>query len=169
MEAEAPSASASVGTEAAVHGAAQTGAAGHGWGARPVSRLERRARRHDVRRLSLRSARPRMGEWRQRFRRGRFRASGETKTPTPCRVMTSPSARSAEIASRTTVRLTPVALISTCSVGSREPGANFPLSISNVSRFTKPEVRLGAGARGLSKGDGSGMVKVHGIRCYHMT
>ena len=37
-------------------------------------------------------------------------------------------------ASRTTVRLTPVAAIISCSVGSRAPGASLPLVISAVTR-----------------------------------
>ena len=57
-----------------------------------------------------------------------------TKAPTPCLVTTSPSARSAATASRTTVRLTPVAAMSSCSVGSCEPGGIFPLVMSAVSR-----------------------------------
>ena len=42
-----------------------------------------------------------------------------TKAPSPCRVVISPLARSEASASRTTVRLTPVALTISCSVGSR--------------------------------------------------
>ena len=49
---------------------------------------------------------------------------------------TRPSARNAATASRTTVRLTPVAAIISCSVGSREPGGSLPLVMSAVSRAT---------------------------------
>ena len=49
---------------------------------------------------------------------------------------TSPSARNAATASRTTVRLTPVAAISSCSVGRREPGGILPPVMSAVSRAT---------------------------------
>ena len=57
---------------------------------------------------------------------------GGTNAPTPCRVTTSPSARKAATASRTTVRLTPVAAISSCSVGRREPGGILPPVMSAV-------------------------------------
>src|SRR6185312_9690045 len=51
----------------------------------------------------------------------------------------------AATASRTTVRLTPVAAIISCSVGSCEPGASLPLVMSAVSRATSSAVsRRGA-------------------------
>jgi hypothetical protein len=65
-------------------------------------------------------------------------------------VTTSPSARSAATASRTTVRLTPVAAISSCSVGNREPGAILPLVMSSASRATSSPVK--------ERGAGSGRV-----------
>ena len=64
------------------------------------------------------------------MRKGTRLASAATKAPEPWRVVTRPSARSAATASRTTVRLTPMASISSCSVGRRAPGASRPLRIS---------------------------------------
>src|ERR1700716_2470916 len=55
--------------------------------------------------------------------------------------MTSPSARNAATASRTTVRLTPVAAIISCSVGKRDPGGILPLVMSSVSRTTNSPVK----------------------------
>src|SRR5262245_4718112 len=69
------------------------------------------------------------------MRSGRRAFSG-TKAPTPWRVITSPSARKAATASRTTVRLTPVAAINSCSVGRRDPGGILPLVMSSVRRAT---------------------------------
>ena len=63
------------------------------------------------------------------MRKGTRLESPATNAPDPWRVVTRPSARSAATASRTTVRLTPMAIISSCSVGSRAPGANRPLRI----------------------------------------
>ena len=74
------------------------------------------------------------------IRNGRRAFSG-TKAPTPCRVTTRPSARKAATASRTTVRLTPVAAIISCSVGRREPGGILPLVMSSVSRATSSPLK----------------------------
>lgn len=57
-----------------------------------------------------------------------------TNDPMPWRVATSPSARKAATASRITVRLTPVASIISCSVGSRVPGSNRPAAMSDAMR-----------------------------------
>ena len=75
------------------------------------------------------------------IRNGR-RTFSATKAPTPWRVMTSPSARRCATASRTTVRLTPVAAIISCSVGSRDPGASLPPVISAASRVNSCCVKL---------------------------
>ena len=56
------------------------------------------------------------------MRKGTRLVSADTNAPDPCRVVTRPSARRAATASRTTVRLTPMACMSFCSVGSRAPG-----------------------------------------------
>jgi hypothetical protein len=66
-------------------------------------------------------------------RKGRCAVSA-TKAPTPWRVTTRPSDRNAATASRTTVRLTPVAAIISCSVGSLVPGASRPCVMSAVTR-----------------------------------
>ena len=55
------------------------------------------------------------------MRNGACCGAAETNAPTPCRVTTSPSARSAATASRTTVRLTRAARDSSSSVGRRAP------------------------------------------------
>ena len=83
------------------------------------------------------------------MRNGR-RAFAGTNAPTPWRVTTSPSARSAATASRTTVRLTPVAAIISCSVGRREPGGNLPLVMSAVRRATSSPVSERGAASGLT-------------------
>src|SRR5262249_27123384 len=83
------------------------------------------------------------------MRSGRRAFSG-TKAPTPCRVTTRPSARKAATASRTTVRLTPVAAINSCSVGNRDPGGILPLVMSSVRRATSSPVN--------DRGAGSGCV-----------
>jgi hypothetical protein len=75
------------------------------------------------------------------MRNGR-RTFSETNAPTPCRVITRPSARRCATASRTTVRLTPVAAIISCSVGSRDPGASLPLVMSEASRVKSCCVKL---------------------------
>jgi len=70
-----------------------------------------------------------------RNRRGRGRrAFSGTKAPTPVGLPPRPLCAQCGHASRTTVRLTPVAAISSCSVGRRAPGGMFPLVISAVSR-----------------------------------
>ncbi len=81
------------------------------------------------------------------MRNGR-RAFAGTNAPTPWRVTTSPSARSAATASRTTVRLTPVAAIISCSVGRREPGGSFPLVMSAMSRVISSPVSERGAASG---------------------
>src|SRR5262245_45084904 len=81
------------------------------------------------------------------MRSGRRACSG-TKAPTPCRVTTSPSARKAATASRTTVRLTPVAAINSCSVGNRDPGGILPLVMSSVRRATSSPVNDRGAASG---------------------
>src|SRR5688572_2634770 len=58
------------------------------------------------------------------------------KTPEPCRASTSPSAASAAIASRTTVRLTPNCVVSCDSVGSLWPGSIAPAIRSSRSVST---------------------------------
>ena len=60
------------------------------------------------------------------------------------------SARKAATASRTTVRLTPVAAINSCSVGNRDPGGILPLVMSSVRRATSSPVN--------ERGAGSGCV-----------
>ena len=80
-------------------------------------------------------------------RNGR-RTWSATKAPTPCRVSTSRSAFRAATASRTTVRLTPVAAIISCSVGSCEPGGSLPLTISAVRRATSSPVSPRGGSSG---------------------
>jgi hypothetical protein len=60
----------------------------------------------------------------------------KTKLPIPCRVVTSPAAWSWEIASRTTVRLTPCWRTISDSGGSFAPGASAPVSIKFVRRPT---------------------------------
>ena len=79
------------------------------------------------------------------------RASAATNAPEPWRVVTSPSARKAATASRTTVRLTRMACISFCSVGSLAPGVSLPLRISLAIRSTISSVRLRVGRRGRKK------------------
>src|SRR4029450_6757825 len=98
-------------------------------------------------RNSMTSSTARSGDnWSKSMRKGRRAFSG-TNAPTPCRVTTSPSARSAATASRTTVRLTPVAAINSCSVGNRDPGGILPLVMSSVRRATSSLVReRGAGS-----------------------
>src|SRR5499427_9265792 len=93
-------------------------------------------------------------------RKGR-RGLAATNAPTPWRVMTSPSARSAATASRITVRLTPVAAIISCSVGNREPGGSLPLVISAVRRATSSAVRRRGASSGCSSASffGNGLVK----------
>src|SRR3984957_8466002 len=56
--------------------------------------------------------------------------------------MTSPRARSAATASRTTVRLTPMPLIISCSEGSFAPAGNFPETICSAKRSTTSALRL---------------------------
>ena len=90
----------------------------------------------------------RNGECSSKSTRNGRRTRSATKAPTPCRVITSPSARSAATASRITVRLTPVAAIIACSVGSRDPGGNLPLVMSAV----EPRHQLGRQpARGIER------------------
>ena len=79
------------------------------------------------------------------MRKGQRCTSLATNAPSPCRVVTSPSARNAATASRTTVRLTPVSADNSCSVGSREPGGSRPLRISAASRWASSCVRLSPG------------------------
>ena len=64
-----------------------------------------------------------------------------TKVPTPWRVSTSPAACSLEIASRTTVRLTPNSAITAASVGSLWPGASAPSRMRSVSASTSSWAR----------------------------
>jgi hypothetical protein len=64
-------------------------------------------------------------------------------------VITNPSARSAATASRTTVRLTRAARVSSCSVGRRVPGASRPLLICSASCSNRPRESLRAAASGL--------------------
>jgi hypothetical protein len=82
------------------------------------------------------------------MRNGARCGSAETNAPTPWRVMTRPSARSAATASRTTVRLTRAARVSASSVGRREPGASRPLLICSASCSNRPRDSLRAEARG---------------------
>jgi hypothetical protein len=70
--------------------------------------------------------------------------------------MTKPSARSAATASRTTVRLTPVAAIISCSVGSRAPGASLPLIMSADRRDANSWVSPRATGRDLKTERSSG-------------
>ena len=79
-----------------------------------------------------------------------FDGGSATNAPTPWRVVTSPSARNAATASRTTVRLTPMAAIISCSVGRRVPGMSLPSAISAairrlVSCTRLRDCRIGAG------------------------
>ena len=92
-------------------------------------------------RSSITSSTARSGDSRSKAMRSGGRAFSGTKAPTPWRVMTRPSARKAATASRTTVRLTPVAAISSCSVGRRDPGGILPLVMSSLSRATSSPVR----------------------------
>src|SRR6476660_2439606 len=85
-------------------------------------------------RSSITSSTARNGDSGSTSMRSGRRAFSGTKAPTPWRVNTKPSARSAATASRTTVRLTPVAAINSCSVGNRDPGGIFPLVMSSVRR-----------------------------------
>ncbi len=50
-----------------------------------------------------------------------------------------------------TVRLTPVAAIISCSVGSREPGGSLPLVMSAVSRATSSAVSPRGASIGFNK------------------
>ncbi|MNP28511.1 hypothetical protein D3C76_1214790 [compost metagenome] len=65
-----------------------------------------------------------------------------TNVPMPCRVSTNPEACSLEIASRTTVRLTPCSRTMVDSEGSFSPGFNCPSKIRWVSASTTPWARL---------------------------
>ena len=85
------------------------------------------------------------------MRKGTRLASAATKAPEPWRVVTRPSARKAATASRTTVRLTPMAFINSCSVGRRAPGSSRPLRISSAMRATTSSVRLRAGRSGRNR------------------
>src|SRR5215471_2250270 len=87
-------------------------------------------------RSSITSSTARSGDSGSTSMRSGRRAFSGTKAPTPWRVITSPSARKAATASRTTVRLTPVAAINSCSVGRRDPGGILPLVMSSVRRAT---------------------------------
>jgi len=60
----------------------------------------------------------------------------------PCRVVTSPEACSREIASRTTVRLTPCCFTISDSGGSFSPGASAPVPIKLDRRATTSWVRF---------------------------
>ena len=71
--------------------------------------------------------------------------SPTTKVPMPCRVATRPAACSREIASRTTVRLTPNSCMIAASVGSFSPGGNEPSRMRPASASTTI-VRETAGA-----------------------
>ena len=82
------------------------------------------------------------------MRNGARCGSAETKAPTPWRVITRPSARSAATASRTTVRLTRAARVSACSVGRRAPGASRPLLISSASCSNRRARELALGGDG---------------------
>ena len=82
------------------------------------------------------------------MRNGARCGSAETNAPTPWRVTTSPSARSAATASRTTVRLTRAARVSACSVGSLAPGARRPLLISLGELLEEPPRQLALGGNG---------------------
>ena len=91
-------------------------------------------------RSSITSSTSRRGDIQSNSIRRDRRAFSGTKAPTPWRVTTRPSARNAATASRTTVRLTPVAAINSCSVGKREPGAILPLVMFSASRVTSSPV-----------------------------
>ena len=68
-------------------------------------------------------------------------AAGD-KLPTPWRVCTRPAACSLEIASRTTVRLTPNSSMIAASVGSFSPVASEPSRMRPVSASTTSWARL---------------------------
>src|SRR5712692_9896027 len=111
--------------------------------ARPAAKISMLMRNSMMRRISCSDLSP-SGS----MRKGRRWTSLATKAPTPWRVMTSPSERSAETASRITVRLTPKLAIIACAVGSRAPGASLPVVISAASRSTSFTVRFFGGASG---------------------
>ena len=72
-----------------------------------------------------------------------------TKVPMPCRVSTSPAACSFEIASRTTVRLTPNSAMKAASVGSlvaRRQAAVADAVAERVDEFVRRACAAGAGA-----------------------
>ncbi len=102
-------------------------------------------------RSSMTLSTSRNGECSSKSTRNGRRTWSATKVPTPWRVTTSLSARSAATASRITVRLTPVAAIISCSVGRREPGGNLPLVMSAVSRATISAVSPRGALSGRSK------------------
>src|SRR5437016_12573884 len=64
--------------------------------------------------------------------------------------MTRPRARSAATASRTTVRLTPMPVIISCSEGSLAPAASSPEMICSASRSVTSSLRLRDGPSGAS-------------------
>src|SRR5919204_3160082 len=106
------------------------------WDAEPRSAAKPAASISMPVRNSITSRTARSGDNGSTSMRSGRRAFSGTKAPTPWRVITRPSARSAATASRTTVRLTPVAAINSCSVGNRDPGGILPLVISSVRRAT---------------------------------
>src|SRR6202035_28541 len=87
------------------------------------------------------------------MRNGR-RTCSATKAPTPCRTTTRPSARRHATASRTTVRLTPVAAIISFSVGSFEPGGRRPPVMSAPMRATNCSVSPRGATSGRNVGSG---------------
>src|SRR5947209_15533191 len=84
-----------------------------------------------------------------------FHRAIATNAPAPWRVTTRPSARNAATASRTTVRLTPIAATISCSVGNFAPGSSLALTIWLAIRSAISRVRLRGGATGRSAGKAS--------------
>jgi hypothetical protein len=87
----------------------------------------------------------------------RRRDGSSTKLPIPWRVSIRPLACIREIASRTTVRLTPCAAMTSVSVGSLSPGRSVPFSICAVSASTTSCARLRARRRGAAGSVGTDM------------
>ena len=109
-------------------------------GRRPRSRCRCAARAPRSRRAAWRSARARCGS-------RPASPAPTTKVPTPCRVSTSPAACSLEMASRTTVRLTPNSCITAASVGSLSPGDRRPSRMRSPSASTSSSASV-RGRRG---------------------
>ena len=109
--------------------------------ARPAARPRRRAQFHHVEHF------PHRGMPSKASRNGRRDVDRDERADALPRHH-QPLGSQAATASRTTVRLTPIAATISCSVGSCAPGGSLPLMISAVSRSTDSPGRPRCGSSG---------------------